>query len=100
MSEDVVPNCIVCGNECSNRFRDKQVFYYEGTTMCGKCYHTMICSYCDKPTLLSKCDGHAITKNPNNRFMKDKEFVAGMRFEYESNRHLDVPGRPVHVRHK
>lgn len=93
----LAPNCIVCGGECTNRFHDLQVFYYESTTMCGKCYHSMICAYCDPPRVLAKCNGHSIEKNPSNRFMKDKEFVNGMRFEYESDRHLK-PGRLANAR--
>ena len=42
-----------------------------------------LCRYCDPPVPHEKCPGHSIGPNKENRFMKDKEFVAGSRFELE-----------------
>lgn len=100
MNTVVVPVCVACQKPCTDRYNDPQTFYYESEPMCGKCYHSLICVYCDPPLVLSKCNGHSIGRNPNNRFMKDKEFIDGMRFEYESERHLPPGTRPRHVRSK
>jgi hypothetical protein len=85
---------------CSKTLREGHTpYYYESKILCATCYFNTMCVYCNPHVPLVDCDGHAIQKNPSNRFMNDKEFVDGMRFEYESERHLP-PGsvRPAHDR--
>jgi len=93
MSE--IPNCTTCGKLCTDRFNDPSIYFYEANPFCGRCYHSMVCVYCDPPVVLAKCEGHGIQKNPNNRFMRDKEFLDGMRFEVEGGAPKEA--RPLHV---
>jgi hypothetical protein len=86
---------------CNNRLKEgRGPYFYNSQIYCATCYHNTMCVYCNPHLPLAECNGHTIEKNPSNRFMKDKEFVAGMRFEYESDRHLPPGSRPRHVRSK
>lgn len=42
-----------------------------------------LCRYCDPPVPHKDCPGHSISRNTTNRFMADKDFVAGSTFEVE-----------------
>ena len=85
--------CIICNTEIK---ANRVPYFYESKILCAKCYYGTMCIYCNPHVPLADCNGHSFRKTPN-RFMKDKEFVDGIRFEYESDRHLKGIGRPVHA---
>jgi hypothetical protein len=59
------------------------IYAIESKTMCGHCYSELSCRYCDPPLLEDNCPGHNVSRTTENRFMADKEFVSGSRFELE-----------------
>ena len=85
---------------CSQCNKIKNSIEFRGKLFCYPCYDEIVCFFCDPPALLDECQGHSIKKNPSNRFMTNKEFTDGIRFEYESERHLPPGSRPAHVRRK
>lgn len=50
---------------------------------CSPCLREKICYYCDPPRAKEECEGHRFSPTTNNRFMDDKEFVAGTKMELE-----------------
>ena len=54
-----------------------------GDYYCKDCTGPAVCKYCDPPLLERDCPGHSISRNTENRFMANKEFVAGSRFEMD-----------------
>jgi hypothetical protein len=94
LSMDKVHICTLCKKDIQ---KNKVPYFYESSVLCSKCYYSTMCVYCDPHVPLAKCNGHSFQRNPNNRFMKDKQFTDGIRFEYESERHLPPGSRPKHV---
>lgn len=89
-----VYTCVVCNTEIKV---NRTPYFYQSKTLCAKCYYGTMCVYCNPHVPLAECNGHDISKNPINRFMKDKEFTDGIKFEYESERHLQPGARPTHA---
>lgn len=50
---------------------------------CKPCASKRLCNLCDPPVLHENCPGHSFSKTGTNRFMQDKSFVDGARFELE-----------------
>lgn len=82
-SEDTIDIPFVCP-DCKEVITGKLVAvgtiskYY-----CKPCADKRICRLCDPPVPHEECTGHSFSKTNVNRFMQDKTFVDGARFELE-----------------